>query len=152
MSHWDTLAWGSSVCSSSSPVSSRWLLPAYLHPTTTQFPPTLHAAHQPGACASPSTPTQCRLPSWASKQYCGEQDPTATAAGEERDPRDDRLSIADPRQAMQVLEANPKVRPGGQVAVRPGHWLLRHPHLHVQVFVQHLLELHVFKLVALYTI
>lgn len=67
-------------------------------------------------------------------------------------PRDDRLSIADPRQAMQVLEANPKVRPGGQVAVRPGHWLLRHPHLHVQVFVQHLLELHVFKLVALYTI
>ena len=114
--------------------------------------------HQPGAHA-PSLPLpRATSHSGLTSSTVGSKTPLLQQQEEkEEGPRDDRLSTAVPCQAIQVPEAT--VNKWGLVAerlldlaARPGCWLLAHPHFHMQGFMQHLLELHISRTEALYTI
>ncbi|PNJ12530.1 PIEZO1 isoform 2 [Pongo abelii] len=104
------------------------------------------------------SPPGTRLPRWAHRQdtvsgtpLLQEEQQQQQQEEEEEDSRDEGLGVATPHQAMQVPEGAAK---WGLVAERLLELAAGFSDVlsRVQVFLRRLLELHVFKLVALYTV
>ncbi|XP_016053163.1 PREDICTED: piezo-type mechanosensitive ion channel component 1 [Miniopterus natalensis] len=96
-------------------------------------------------------PGSCR-PRWAHRQDAVSRTPLLQQQEEEEAPRDQGLGTAGPHQATQVPEVT--ANKWGLVAERLLDLSASFSDIltRVQVFVRRLLELHVFKLVALYTV